>query len=229
MGNQVAVIAAHPDDEVLGMAGTIAKHALAGDEVHILFISDGVTGRDILYDREKRLHEINERKASAKKSAEILGIKSIEFLDYPNLRMDTVSVLEVTQKIEERLKKWTANIVYTHHSSDTNVDHGVCFKSTLIACRPVPTSLVRSIRCFEVLSSTEYSVSNHGPLFEPNLFIDVQEFRDKKIDCIRTYDYEMRPSPFPRSEKVVDAQLTLRGSQVGLLAAEAFMEVRRIE
>ncbi|MBO6805983.1 PIG-L family deacetylase [Thalassospira sp.] len=229
MKNNVAVIAAHPDDEVLGMAGSIAKHVNNGDIVNILFMSDGVTGRDVDYDRNARLNDINARKLSAKKVSEILGISNIEFCDYPNLRMDTVSVLEVTQKIETRLQNWGSNIVYTHHSSDTNVDHGVCFKSTLIACRPVPRCQVRSIRCFEVLSSTEYSVSNHGPIFDPNLFVNVEEFVKAKIACVRAYDYEMRPAPFPRSEKIVEAQLTLRGSQVGLNAAEAFMEVRRIE
>lgn len=229
MRNKIAIIAAHPDDEVLGMAGSIAKHTRNGDEVNILFMSDGVTGRDINYDRESRLSEINARKQSAQTAGNILGVNSIEYCDYPNLRMDTVSVLEVTQKIEQHLQRWGATIVYTHHSSDTNVDHGVCFKSTLIACRPIPQCKIRSIRCFEILSSTEYSVSNHGPAFDPNLFIDVEEFVEAKIACIRAYDYEMRPAPFPRSEKVVEAQLTLRGSQVGLTAAEAFMEVRRIE
>ena len=229
MKKKVAIIAAHPDDEVLGMGGTISKHTKNGDTVNILFLSDGDTGRDKKYIKKKRDKEIKLRKESAEKVGKLLKINSIEFEDYPNLRMDKYSVLEITQKIEKRLKKWKSQIIYTHHSSDTNIDHNICHKATIIACRPLPKSSIKSIRCFEILSSTEYSVSNFGTNFSPNLFVDVTKHKKKKIECLKAYDYELRPYPFPRSIKVVEAQLTIRGSQVGLEAAEAFMEVRSID
>ena len=94
--------------------------------------------------------------------------------------MDKYSVLEITQKIEKRLKKWKSQIIYTHHSSDTNIDHNICHKATIIACRPLPKSSIKSIRCFEILSSTEYSVSNFGTNFSPNLFVDVTKHKKKK-------------------------------------------------
>ena len=126
MKKKVAIIAAHPDDEVLGMGGTISKHTKNGDTVNILFLSDGVTGRDEKYIKKKRDKEIKLRKESAEKVGKLLKINSIEFEDYPNLRMDKYSVLEINQKIEKRLKKWKSQIIYTHHSSDTNIDHNIC-------------------------------------------------------------------------------------------------------
>ncbi|PCJ61692.1 MAG: GlcNAc-PI de-N-acetylase [Rhodospirillaceae bacterium] len=228
MTTNVTVIAAHPDDEVLGMSGTLARHRAMGDRVCILFMSDGVTGRDVVYDPVKRADEIEARRKAAQASADLIGVESIEFEGYPNLRMDRESLLDVTQRIEKRLERWDAEIVYTHHASDVNIDHRVTFDATLVACRPVPGRSIRSIRCFELGASTDYSVPTLGHPFEPNLFIDISDYLDIRRQMIECYDFEMRPAPFPRSQKILDANVTVRGSQVGLDAAEAFMEIRRI-
>lgn len=228
MTTNVTVIAAHPDDEVLGMGGTLARHRAMGDRVCILFLSDGVTGRDVVYDPVKRADEIAARRKAAEACAELIGVESVEFESYPNLRMDCESLLDVTQRIETRLEQWDAEIVYTHHSSDTNIDHRVTFDATLVACRPIPGRSIRSIRCFELGSSTDYSVPSLGHPFEPNLFIDISDYLDIRRQMLEYYDFEMRAAPFPRSLEILDAHVTVRGSQVGLATAEAFMEIRRI-
>jgi LmbE family N-acetylglucosaminyl deacetylase len=228
MTMNVTVIAAHPDDEVLGMGGTLARHRDEGDAVRILFLSDGVTGRDVVYDPARRAGEIAARRKAAEDCAALIGVAAVEFEDYPNLRMDRESLLDVTQRIEGRLERWETDIVYTHHASDTNIDHRVVFDATLVACRPVPGRRIASIRCFEVGSSTDYSVPSLGHPFEPNLFIDIGRYIETRRRMIRNYDFEMRAAPFPRSQEILDARSTLRGSQVGLAAAEAFMEIRRI-
>ena len=228
MTSNISVIAAHPDDEVLGLGGTLARHCDRGDRVRILFLSDGVTGRDKIYDPEKRAGEIAGRHRAAEASAKLAGVDAIEAESYPNLRMDRESLLDVTQRIEDRLERWETDIVYTHHSSDTNVDHRVAFDATMVACRPVPGRRIRSIRCFEVGSSTEYSVPSLGPPFLPNLYVDISDYlevRRRMLDC---YGSELRPAPFPRSPEILDARAKLRGSEIGVDAAEAFMEVRRL-
>lgn len=227
-GRTVAVIAAHPDDEALGLGGTIARHSAEGDQVYILFLSDGVTGRDPIYDPKKRNEEIGRRKESAYKAAAILGAVPPVFLDYPNLRMDREPLLDVTKRIEEHLRIWRPQIVYGHHSSDINVDHRVAYDATMVACRPIPGYFVESLRTFELPSSTEYSHAGIGPHFVPNLFIDVMKYQEKKWAALECYDYEMRPFPFPRSRDYLEAKQKLRGASVGVRGAEAFMIVREI-
>jgi len=228
MTKNVTVIAAHPDDEVLGMGGTLARHRAMGDRVCILFMSDGVTGRDVVYDPVKRADEIEARCKAAKASAELIGVESVEFEGYPNLRMDREALLDVTKRIEERLERWQPEIIYTHHSSDVNIDHRITFDATLVACRPTPGRSIRSIRCFELGSSTDYSVPSLGHPFQPNLFIDIGDYLDIRRKMLECYDFEMRAAPFPRSMPILDACVVVRGSTVGLAAAEAFMEVRRV-
>ena len=225
---RVLVIAAHPDDEVLGMGGTLLRHDAEGDAISVMFMSDGVTGRDFNYDPQSRAREIQERKDMALAAGKIYGSEDITFLDLPNLRMDKEYLLELTKHIEDRIAAVDPDIVYTHFSSDTNVDHGVTHHACVVALRPVPDRKVASLRLFEICSSTEYSIMNSGDDFVPNLFVDISDFAEKKMELIRCYDYEMRPFPHPRSEKSISARDTYRGTSVGIECAEAFIEARRI-
>lgn len=225
---KVLVVAAHPDDEVLGMGGTLLKHHNEGDTISVMFMSDGVTGRDFIYDPVARSKEIQGRKEMAFQAGSLFGTQDITFLDLPNLRMDKEYLLELTKHIEKRVSEVEPDVVYTHFSSDTNVDHGVTHKACIVALRPVPGRKVASLRLFEICSSTEYSVLNSGNDFVPNLFVDITAFAEQKFDLIRCYDYEMREFPHPRSERSIKARDTFRGTSVGIESAEAFIEARRI-
>lgn len=227
--NNILVVAAHPDDEVLGMGGTLLRHQASGDKISILFMSDGVTGRDFKYDPEKRSDDIENRKKMAQAAAKFVGCEDVNFLDLPNLRMDKESILELTKKIEDKINSFRPDIVYTHFSNDTNVDHCVTHKACVVALRPVPGRKVASLRLFEINSSTEYSVMSSGDDFVPNLFIDTSQFREKKITLIGCYGYEMRQFPHPRSKEAIISRDIFRGTSVGLESAEAFVEARRIE
>jgi N-acetylglucosamine malate deacetylase 1 len=175
-----------------------------------------------------RADDIDARRQAGLNCAELIGIESVEFEDYPNLRLYQESLLGLTQKIEARLDRWQLDIVYTHHSSDTNIDHRLVFDATLVAARPIPGKSIASIRCFEIGSSTDYSVPSLGHPFLPNLDLDVTQWMDTWFQMVDFYGTEMRPAPFPRSKEVLAAGAILRGSEVGLARAEAFMEVRRI-
>lgn len=228
MPMKILVVAAHPDDEVLGMGGTLCKHSDNGDEIHVLFISDGVTGRDYNYDPIKSKDEINKRKEMADQASKKYKAASIEFLDYPNLRLDMEYILKITKDIEALIFKYRPEIVYSHHSNDTNIDHRITSQATIFACRPIPGNSIKTIRLFEIPSSTEYSHSSIGSPFEPNCFSDISKYFDLKIAMLRDYDYEMRQFPHPRSSKAIEARDNYRGTSIGIDYAEAFAEIRNI-
>jgi N-acetylglucosamine malate deacetylase 1 len=225
---KVLVVAAHPDDEILGLGGTLLKHFTAGDNISIMFMSDGVTGRDFYYDFTKREQEIKERKNMAFEAGKLFGCDDITFLDFPNLRLDKQYFLEITKLIEERVADVAPDIVYTHFSGDTNIDHRITHDACIAALRPLPNKKVASLRLFEVCSSTEYSVQSLRNDFVPNLFNDITAFASQKTQLLRCYKYEMRDFPHPRSEKSIEARDVFRGTSVGVASAEAFIEVRRI-
>jgi LmbE family N-acetylglucosaminyl deacetylase len=226
--SKVLVVAAHPDDEVLGMGGTLLRHKAAGDSVSILFMSDGVTGRDFTYDKLARAQEIQSRKEMALEAGKLFGANDVSFLDLPNLRMDRESILELTKHIEHKISVELPNIVYTHFGNDTNIDHCVTHRACVIALRPVPGCNVSALRFFEINSSTEYAVPNSGDSFVPNLFVNITDFIQQKLELLKCYEQEMREYPHPRSYKAINARDIYRGSSIGIQYAEAFVEARHV-
>ncbi len=222
----ILVVAAHPDDEVLGCGGTMARHAYEGDEVHVIFMADGVTSRG---NNQGFLDEIDKRKKSAIKACVTLGAQPPQFLGFPDNKMDTCSILEITQKLENLINKIKPEIVYTHHNKDLNIDHQLTHQAVMIACRPQPESCISEIYSFEILSSTGWNSSSEGNIFAPNTFIDITETWKKKIDALHCYNDELRIFPHARSYKSVEALLIYRGTNVGVECAEAFQLERKIQ
>ena len=200
----ILVVAAHPDDEVLGCGGTISKHTEAGDVVKVLIMTEGREG-----DPQTR---------AAKAANRFMG-STVEFMRFPDQKMDMVPFLEIVQKIEEHIKN--IDVVYTHHKGDLNLDHRLTYQATVTACRPLPGSTVKKILCFEVLSSTEW-----GAGFEPNYFVGIDISHKGRI--LDFYEAEMREFPHARSRASVRALVNLRGVTVGIPSAEAFMVERII-
>jgi len=222
MTRTVLVVAAHTDDEALGCGGTIAKHVVQGDTVYAVFLADGVTSRT-----DASELELTERNSAAQKAHRILGIKQSFMLGFPDNRMDTVPLLDIVQKLEQVIDDVQPQIVYTHHNGDLNIDHRISHQATLTACRPVPGSPVREIYTFEVLSSTEWNASSVDP-FLPNVFVDISAQLETKMQALAEYELEMRDPPHSRSIVNATRLAELRGSSVGLGAAEAMMAVRVI-
>jgi len=225
--NKCLVIVAHPDDEVLGGGGTIAKHALDGDEVYCLFLGDGVTSR---YDQGEKLAEerLRERKLEAEKAATILGIRELFFTNLPDNRFDTVPLLTIVKAVEEVKGRIKPIIIYTHHQGDLNIDHQLTFKAVLTACRPMKDETVREIYSFEVPSSTEWSSPDARNYFMPNVFVDVTDTLDKKIEALKAYRGELREYPHPRSPEGLRTIAHRWGSTVGCEAGEAFELIRAV-
>jgi N-acetylglucosamine malate deacetylase 1 len=222
---KVLVIAAHPDDEILGCGGSIAFHVNKGDEVSVVFMSDGVTSRK---NKEVSLNEIDKRKRSALGACAILGAQEPYFLDLPDNQMDTHSILEITQKLERVIDKIKPEIVYTHHGKDLNIDHQLTYLATMTACRPQPESFVYEIYSFEILSSTGWGSPTMENIFLPNVFIDITTVFEKKMEAIHYYRDELRPSPHARSYDGIESLAKYRGMSVGVKYSEAFQLQRKI-
>jgi LmbE family N-acetylglucosaminyl deacetylase len=223
---KILVVAAHPDDEVLGCGGTIARHIDKGDKVNIVILAEGVTSRDKSRNRKKRLKAINNLSLSAKKSHQILGSKSLKIFDLPDNRMDSVNLLDIVKIIEKEVNLVKPEIIYTHHISDLNIDHSITHRAVVTACRPEPKKSVKKIYCFEVPSSTDWQSVQSDKFFRPNCFIDISKTLQKKLKALKAYKSEMRPWPHSRSFKAVENLARWRGSSAGMKAAEAFIIIR---
>lgn len=231
MGKGVLVVAAHPDDDVLGCGGTIARLVNEGSDVSVIFIADGVASRETGVKIEScgSDQSLLDRRNAAKLAASVLGISSVRFCDFPDNRLDSVPLLNVVQKIEQIIGEFQPSTVFTHHAGDLNIDHRIVHQAVMTACRPQVGHPVRSILCFEVPSSTEWRTPGIGSAFEPNWFVDISTTLDTKLSALDAYAEEMRDWPHPRSRKGVEALARWRGATVGCDAAEAFMLARCLQ
>ncbi len=222
------IIAAHPDDEILGCGGSMAKWIKEGHDVYILIMAEGATSRDLVRDRKKRTEELNSLKLCANKAAKILGINTIELLDCPDNRMDSMNLLDVTKIVEKYVSKYNPDVIVTHHIGDTNIDHQVIHQAVITACRPTPKNKIKRILSFEVQSSTEWQSPVFNRPFIPNWFEDISKTLSLKLQALEAYKPEMMKWPHARSIKSAEHLAKLRGSSIGIEASEAFMLVREI-
>ena len=225
--NQVLVVAAHPDDEMLGCAGTLAKLKSKGAEVTILLLGEGPTARES-HDSERVAESRSEAMISAQQAAFVLGINDVRFGGLPDNKFDTIPLLSIIQLIERVKQETMPDLVLTHHAGDLNLDHQLAHRAALTAFRPLPGEKAVTILSFEVLSSTEYTTANSLPPFLPNLYVDISDFLDKKQKALQAYASEMRPWPHPRSHEAVEHLAKLRGCECGVDAAEAVMLCRGV-
>lgn len=224
MNDTALIVVAHPDDEVLGCGGTIAKLADNGTTVHVVFLADGVSSRN-----EGSLPEkLKVRRLAAKKACGILGVRSVSFEDFPDNRLDTVALLDITQRVEWYITEHRPIMVLTHHSGDLNIDHRRTLDAVVTACRPQLGHPVRSILSFEVPSSTEWQLQTSAPSFQPNWFVDISATIERKLEALSAYESELRDWPHPRSLKGVEYLARWRGATVGVDAAEAFVLGRHL-
>lgn len=216
------VVAAHPDDEVLGCGATMAALADAGLRVETVFLTDGEYART-----GATTSDVQRRRASAELAQELLGGAGVTFGDFPDNRLDTVPLLELVQFIEVAVDRVRPRLVLTHHSGDLNIDHEITARAVLTACRPIPESTVREIVAFEVLSATGWGTPGVAS-FQPTVFWAVEHTFERKIAALQAYQKEMRQAPHARSLEAVRALAAHRGSTVGVPLAEAFELVRLV-
>jgi LmbE family N-acetylglucosaminyl deacetylase len=217
---KILVIAAHPDDEILGVGGTILKHSINGDEVEAIILATGITSR-IGESKDK----IEKLRVDSKKVCKLLKMKKVTHHNFPDNKMDSVPLLDVVKVIEDKISKFKPEKIFTHHYNDLNIDHRITYQATLTACRPI-NSTVNEIICFEIPSSTEW---NYPQKFNPNYFVNISKQLKMKIKAMETYKGEIRKFPHPRSSKYLKVLAEKWGAVSGNNAAEAFEIIRKIE
>jgi N-acetylglucosamine malate deacetylase 1 len=225
------VIAAHPDDEVLGVGGTVARMAAESIDVHVVYVTTGVLmpHADPEMHRDDINAEADQLEAEASDAAETLGAASATFLGLPDSRLDTVSRIDVTQALREATEHMSPDIVFTHHPGDYKWDHRVVFDASMMAFRAnAGSDFPRAIFTYEVPSATERSFQTPEFVFCPNLFVDVTASLPIKLDALNCYDSRIRDYPHPRSKRAVEVWARKRGNEVGVDCAEAFTLVRGI-
>lgn len=224
---KVLVIAAHPDDEVLGVGGTIAKLSADGVECHLLIVTDGSSSQ---YRDSLRLQEIlDAKKIETKNCADTLGFKSIYYGGLPDMKLDKTPHIAINQVIEKVIDEVQPDTVFTHFWGDVNRDHQEVYKSTLVAVRPVMGQVVRELCCYRVPSSTEWTPNKADTMFMPNYFVDIEKYAERKYKAFACYATELREYPHPRSVQYLRETDNAAGLRVGLLSAEEFVLMRKID
>ncbi len=224
---KILVIAAHPDDEVLGAGGTIAKLAADGMECHLLIVTDGSSSQ---YRDSNNLDEIiAAKKLETLNCANILSFKSIHYGGLPDMKLDAVPHVEINQVIEKVIDEVKPDTVFTHFWGDVNMDHQNVYKSTLVAVRPVMGQVVKELYCYRVPSSTEWTPNKEDTMFMPNYFVDIHQYAEQKYKAFACYATELREYPHPRSVQYLRETDKAAGLRVGLLAAEEFVMLRKID
>lgn len=223
---KILVVAAHPDDEVLGMGGTIAKLTREGNEVYVLIVTDGSSSQ---YRGSNQLAQIIEdKKKETMACARILGVKEVMYGALPDMKLDTVPHICINKVIEDAVRYVQPEIVFTHFWGDVNIDHQQVYKSTLVAARPVMGQVVKELYCYRVPSSTEWTPCTAGTMFMPNVFVDIKDSANLKYNAFAEYRTELREYPHPRSIQHLKELDIARGLEFGQGPTETFVLLRRL-
>ena len=223
----ILIVAAHPDDEVLGCGGTIARLSQEGHDLYVAILGEGITSRYGKRDEADR-QLIKDLHSGCQQVSDLLNLKEVFIYDLPDNRFDTLPMLDVVKIIEDLINRLQPQVIYTHHRGDLNIDHTITQRAVLTATRPVVGCPVKTIYQFEVPSSTEWSFGQIQSAFQPNVFVDITDTLETKIKAMAVYESETRSFPHPRSFEAIRNIARRRGSMVGLKASEAFVLVRDV-
>lgn len=226
MKNRILIIAAHPDDEILGCGGTVSRLVKEGYEAFTLILGEGITSRNLIRDRKKCEEQIDVLKKQIQEANRIIGIKETFVYDFPDNRFDSVALLDIVKVIEEIKQNVKPNIIFTHYANDLNIDHKITYNSVLTATRPMIGECTKEIYSFEVPSSTEW---NYPLSFNPDVYFDISSTLDIKQKAMEKYISELRNYPHPRSIKYLMINAENWGIRLGIPYAEAFKSVRVIK
>jgi LmbE family N-acetylglucosaminyl deacetylase len=219
----ILIVAAHPDDEILGCGGTVARLVHSGWEGHVLVLGEGVTSRDPQRDQARRADEIDRLRQQMISANRIIGVSDVTAKDLPDNRFDTVPFLDIVKIIEEERERVRPSMIFTHYEKDLNIDHRITHRATLTAARPHTDQTLREIHSYYIPSSSEW---NPPHVFTPDVFFDISETVEQKITALKEYRQEMRPHPHPRSLDHVRLLARYYGVIAGLEYSEPMKSIR---
>ena len=224
---RLLVVAAHPDDEVLGCGGTIAKAVAQGAQVAVIFLGEGISARFPVgqYDSQDFKEQTAQRQKESEAAIKVLGIHKVQYGTRLCTQFDTYPLLSIVKEIEEFMEGFNPTVLLTHNSSEVNIDHRLVHEAVEIACRPTREWIPKEIYTFEVICSASFKFVSQ---FKPNVFVDISDTWDKKIEAWHCYQGESRPFPFPRSDKGLEVLSQSRGMSVGVEKVEAFCLMRMV-
>jgi LmbE family N-acetylglucosaminyl deacetylase len=218
---KLLVIAPHPDDEVIGCGGTMARVAREGGEVSVLVVTRGV---DELFPASV----IEQTRAEAKRSHALLGVKDTTYLDFPAPRLDVTPRHQVADRIREEVRRSQPDVVLVPHPGDLHHDHEAVYYASLVACRPDSAWAAPTLYAYETMSETDWGAPIAANAFVPTQFVDVSEELTVKLDALACFETQMKPWPHPRSTRALESLARVRGATVGVEAAEAFAFLRGV-
>ena len=225
MKKKILIVAAHPDDEVLGCFGTVARLIKEGYEAYTLILGEGKTSRDEERVIENRKDDIAILNTEIQKANDTIGIKKVFVESFPDNRFDSVDLLDIIKVVSKVKEEVQPDIIFTHYEHDLNIDHQVTYKAVITATRPMEDECVKEIYSFEILSSTEW---NYPLSFSADTFYDISETIELKVEAMKIYDSELCQYPHPRSLEGIELNGKYQGMRVGKKYVEAFKSIRKI-
>ncbi len=222
MKNKILVVAVHPDDETLGCGGTLLKHKANGDEIYWLIITEAKVedGFDV--------KSIEKRKNEIKKVSKLYQFSKTINLELATMRIDEYSMSELINKISKAINEIEPNIIYLPFKGDVHSDHRKIFEASYSCTKSFRYPFIKKIYMMETLSETEFAPSTKEDSFIPNVFVDISEYMDKKLEIMKIFESEMDEHPFPRSVRNIKALGTFRGATAGCEYAESFILLKEI-
>lgn len=223
---KILIVAAHPDDEVLGCFGTVARLIEEEYEAYTLILGEGKTSRDKNRSVENKQGEIEVLNSEIKRANDVIGIKKVFVESFPDNRFDSVDLLDIVKVISKVKDEIKPDIIFTHFENDLNIDHRITYQAVLTATRPMEDECVKEIYSFEILSSTEW---NYPLSFSPDTYFDISDTMNLKIEAMKEYKSELCQYPHPRSLEGIELNAKYQGMRIGKKYVEAFKIVRQIK
>jgi LmbE family N-acetylglucosaminyl deacetylase len=221
--SKVIIISAHPDDETLGAGGTLLKHKQQGDEINWLIVTDVFENEGFSVER------VLSRKLEIDIVSKLYSFENVYKLGYPTMKLNDTLLVDLVNKISNIFQQLKPEIIYVMNRSDAHSDHRIVFDAVMSCTKSFRYPSVKKVLMYECLSETELAPILPERVFQPNYFVDISDFIDKKIEIMKTFDSELEEHPFPRSIKNIEALATFRGATVGVFYAEAFQLIKYID
>jgi N-acetylglucosamine malate deacetylase 1 len=221
--SKVIIISAHPDDETLGAGGTLLKHKQQGDEINWLIVTDVFENEGFSVER------VLSRKLEIDIVSKLYSFENVYKLGYPTMKLNDTLLVDLVNKISNIFQELKPEIIYVMNRSDAHSDHRIVFDAVMSCTKSFRYPSVKKVLMYECLSETELAPILPERVFQPNYFVDISDFIDKKIEIMKTFDSELGEHPFPRSIKNIEALATFRGATVGVFYAEAFQLIKFVD
>ena len=217
---KVLVVSPHPDDEVLGVGGTIARLASEGNDVTVAIVTKG--WEPLFADSQ-----VEQVRTEARAANDVLGVKSLRFMDLPVTRLSQIPRYELNKEFERLISEERPELVFSPFCGDRQDDHRQVFDACMVALRPaISAEYVKQVLCYETVSETHWSVAYVESCFEPQLWVDISDYLPVKLEEMRNYSSQLQQEPDARSLGAISSLAKWRGSMVGMHAAECFVVVR---